>query len=221
MISRLAFIVLCGLWLAGAPGAATAAPARPAPMLAPPSGAVVNVSTEPQLQAAIRSLASNTTIVLAPGEYRLTSTLYLNRALTNMAIRGASTNADDVVIAGPGMTQAAYGDAPFGIWTGGGVDGILIANLTVRDFYFHNIIFNPGTIAPRVYNVHLIDSGEQFIKGNPNPQGVGVPRGIVEYSVFEFTTTARDAYPEGVDVHGGADWIIRHNLFRNLVAPPG
>ncbi len=57
---------------------------------------------------------------------------------------------------------------PFGIWTGVGVDGITIANLTIRDLYFHPIIFNDGTENPRVYNVHLIDAGEQFIKVNPD-----------------------------------------------------
>jgi len=28
-------------------------------------------------------------------------------------------------------------------------------------------------------------------------------------------------YTNGVDVHTGAGWIIRHNLFRNIVAPNG
>src|SRR5438270_128629 len=53
--------------------AATAVPSLP-----PPTGAVVTVSTEPQLQSAIRQLASNTTILIAPGTYQLTCTLYIN-----------------------------------------------------------------------------------------------------------------------------------------------
>jgi len=56
---------------------AEARPARPAPPLPAPTGAVVNVSSEAQLLAAMRSLASDTTIVLAPGTYVLTSTLGL------------------------------------------------------------------------------------------------------------------------------------------------
>ena len=86
---------------------------------------------------------------------------------------------------------------PFGIWAGDGVDGITIANLTIRDFYFHPIIFNAGAENPHVYNVHLIDAGEQFIKVNPDGLGGGVDNGIVEYSVIEFTTTGRSDYPEG------------------------
>ena len=206
--------------LAALAPALEAGPARPAPPLPPPAGAVVNVSTEPQLQAAVRSLASNTTIVIAPGTYVLTSTLYV-RGVTNVGIRGATDNADDVVLVGPGMAEPSYGSVPFGIWTGLGVDGITIANLTIRDLYFHTIIFNDGTENPRVYNVHLIDAGEQFIKVNPDGRGGGVDNGIVEYSVIEFTTTAKDDYTKGVDIQTARNWIVRHNLFRNIVAPPG
>src|SRR5919197_2082210 len=191
------------------------------PPLPPPSGAVVTVSTEAQLQTAIRQLASNTTILITPGTYQLTSTLYINGAYTNVAIRGSVDDRDSVVLKGPGMNVAAFGQAPYGIWTGGNVQGITIADLTIRDFYYHPIIFNAGTQRPRVYNVHLIDAGQQFIKSNPDGAGGGVNDGIVEYSVIEYTSTARDAYINGVDVHTGANWIIRDNVFRNLVAPPG
>jgi len=200
---------------------AGAGPARPAPSLPAPVGAVVSVRTEAELQSAIQAIASDTTILISPGTYRLTRSLYINRAVRNITIRGGSDNADDTALIGPGMTQANYGDVPYGIWTGGGVTGITIANLTIRDFYFHDVIFNAGTQAPHVYNVHLIDSGQQFIKSNPDAAGVGASNGIVEYSTFEFTTTARDDYPKGVDIHGADSWIIRNNLFRNLVAPSG
>src|SRR5262249_25457130 len=63
--------------------------------------------------------------------------------------------------------------------------------------------------------------GEQFIKSNPDGTGGGVNNGVVEYSVLEYVTTSKDYYTNGVDVHTGASWIIRNNLFRNIVAPPG
>jgi hypothetical protein len=212
------------LALVAAASAADAGPARPAPLLAPPAGTVINVSTEAQLQSAMASIASNVTIVLAPGTYRLTRTLYFSgysNKLTNVGIRGATGNSEDVVIVGAGMTESNYGSVPYGIWAGDGVDGITVANLTLREFYFHPIVFNAGTQRPHVYNVHLIDAGQQFIKSNPDAAGVGASDGVVEYSVFEFTTTARDDYPKAIDVHGGANWRIRNNLFRNLQAPAG
>ena len=215
--SRRAAVCLLALL---SPSLAAARPARPAPPLPAPTGAVVNVSTEPQLQAAMQALTSNTTIVIAPGSYVLTRSLYLH-GLSTVGIRGATSNSDDVVLVGPGMTQSAYGDVPYGIWTGDGVDGITIANLTLRDFFFHPIIFNGGTQSPRVYNVHLINSGQQFIKVNPDATGAGANNGILEYSVVEYPTTAKDDYTKGIDIQGARNWVIRHNLFRNIQAPPG
>jgi len=202
-------------------GAAYARSADSPPPLPPPAGTVVNVSTEAQLQSAVQRLASNQTIVIAPGTYVLTNSLYVNGTFSNVAIRGATNNRDDVVLVGPGMTRASYGLVPYGIWTGGHVQGITIANLTIRDLYYHPIIFNAGTQSPHVYNVHLLDAGEQFIKSNPDGAGGGVDNGIVEYSMIEYTSSAKDAYTNGVDVHTGANWIIRHNRFRNIVSPPG
>jgi len=214
-------LLICSLIAAFVPSAVFARSATSIPPLPAPSGTVVNVSTESQLQAAVSHLASNTTIVLAPGTYRLTGTLWISGTYSNVGIRGATNNRDDVVLVGPGMTNANYGNVPFGIWTGGNVQGVTIANLTVRDLYEHPIIFNGGTQSPRVYNVHLIDAGQQFLKSNPDASGIGASNGDVEYSIFEYTTTAPSGYTNAVDIHGGANWTVRHNLFRNIVGPSG
>jgi hypothetical protein len=200
---------------------AGAAPARPAPPLPAPSGAIINVATEAQLQDAFAGLSSNTTILIGPGTYTLTSTLYINGTFSNVAVRGATNNADDVVLVGPGMTNASYGAVPFGIWVGGNVQGVTIANLTVRDVYYHPIIFNAGTQSPHVYNVRLVNAGQQFVKSNPDTVGRGVDNGLVEYAVIEYDSTSKDYYTNGVDVHAGRNWIIRNSLFRNIQAPQG
>jgi hypothetical protein len=199
-------------------GTAFAAAARPAPALPAPTGTVVNVSTESQLQAAVTAITSNETIVVAPGTYNLTDALYINGTFQNVGIRGATNNSDDVVLVGAGMTNSAV---PYGIWVGGNVQGVTIANLTIRDVYYHPIIFNAGAQSPLVHNVHLINAGQQFVKSNPDTVGGGVNNGIVEYSVIEYVTTATSDYTNGVDVHTGQGWIIRHNLFSNIRAPQG
>jgi hypothetical protein len=215
-------IVLVG----GLPGPAAGAPltrACQAPPLPPPAGAVVTVATEPELQAAVAAVASGTTILIEPGIYRLTSTLWLNRNVEDVAIRGRDDSCDAVVFVGRGMANADHGGVPHGIWIGN-ARRVLIANLTIRDVYYHPIQLDPaaGARAPRVYNVRLVDAGEQFIKSSAHAQGGdGVADGVVEYSVMEYTATARSWYTNGVDVHQGARWIIRHNLFRNLRAPDG
>jgi hypothetical protein len=198
---------------------AYAGPAIPPTPLPAPNGAVVNVSTVQQLQSAVASLRSNTTILIAAGTYNLQGPLYVNGTFTNVGIRGATNNRDDVVLVGTGMT--VNGGVPYGIWTGGDVRDLTIANLTIRDVYYHSIILNGGTQSPLIHNVRLVDAGSQFIKSNPDAMGGGVDNGIVEYSVMEYTTTSRDYYTDGVDVHTGDNWIIRHNLFRNIRAPQG
>ncbi len=190
-----------------------------APPLPAPTGTIVTVSNVSQLQAAFSSLQSGQTIVINPGTYNLTGSLYVN-GRSNVTIRGASNNRNDVVLVGKGMS--VEGNVPFGIWTGQGANNVMIANLTIRDIYYHPIIINPGTTNPRIYNVRLVNAGQQFIKVNPDlPNQVFVNNGIVEYSVMEYDTTAPNYYTNGVDVHGGANWIIRHNLFRRIRAPQG
>jgi hypothetical protein len=219
-----AFAIACfvlGLPRVARIGSSTEVPTLPptkiAPPLPPASGRVVDVSTEAMLQAAVREIASNTTIVLAPGTYRLTSTLWINAAVTNIAIRGATGNRDEVVLDGSSGLNAV----PHGIWTGGGVRDVTIADLTIRGVRQHALIFNAGTQRPHVYNVRLVDAGQQFIKANPDDAGNGVNDGRIEYSLIEYSVTAKDAYTNGVDVHGGVDWIVRDNEFRNIVSPPG
>ncbi len=144
-----------------------------------PSGNVVNVSTAAQLRSAVASIASDTTIVIAPGTYALSSPLSINGAFTNVGIRGASGNRDDVVLVGKGMSGPDDGGTPFGIWVGGDVRGVVIANLTIRDIYNHPIMLNAGTQSPLIHNVRLVNAGQQFIKANPDGAGGGVDNGIV------------------------------------------
>jgi hypothetical protein len=194
-----------------------------APPLPPPGGRVVEVTSEAQLQAAVASLVSGTTVLIRPGTYVLTSTLWLNGDVDDIGIRGSTDSCDDVVLVGRGMANPNYGGVPHGIWIGR-ARRVLVANLTIRDVYYHPIQLDPGAgaQAPHIYNVRMVDAGEQFVKSSANSQGgPGVADGIVEYSVMEYTTTARSSYTNGVDVHQGANWIVRHNLFRNIRAPGG
>src|SRR5688572_13915791 len=210
-------VLVCLLWH----GMADAGPAIPPTPLPAPLGATIQVSTVAELQNAAAAIASNTTIVIAPGTYQLTSTLYINGNFTNVAVRGATANRDDVVIVGRGMNASNDGGVPFGIWVGGNVSGVTIANLTIRDVFYHPIVLNDGAQSAFIHNVRLVNAGQQFLKANPDGTGGGVDNGIVEYSVFEYDTVSRDYYTNGVDVHTGDNWIIRHNLFRNLRAPAG
>jgi hypothetical protein len=188
------------------------------PPLPPPSGRVVNVSTVGELNAAVAGLTSGTTIVIAPGTYQLTRTLAIHGPLEDVAVRGATGNRADVVLAGAGRDNPAISH---GIWAGGDVRRLTIANLTVRDVYYHAIALNPGPQSPHIYNVHLRDSGEQLLKTNPNADGTGIDSGVIEYSVFEYVPRSRNWYANAIQVLAGRNWVIRHNLVRGIRAPDG
>jgi hypothetical protein len=202
------------------------------PPLPPPTGTIINVSNVFQLQDAVNNLQSGQTVMIAPGFYDLTGThpLIVPQGLTNISIRGATGKASDVVIQGdavfdtsPPYTGSAIwgpgsgitGTIPYGIYLAN-VQGVTIADLTLRDYVIDAIIMNAGVQSPLIHDVVMIDVGEQFIKVNPNPAGGGVNNGIVEYSTMEFTNGAPNNYTNGVDLITAQNWIIRNNLFKNI-----
>src|SRR6476646_7559937 len=91
-------VALAWLW---SPRPALAASVSQPPALPAPAGAVANVSTVAQLEAAVASAPPGSTIMIAPGTYALTGPLYLVNA-NDVTIRGATNNRDDVVLSGRG-----------------------------------------------------------------------------------------------------------------------
>lgn len=189
-----------------------------APRLPRPTGQVVRVSNVEQLYRAVATIESNTTIMLARGEYRLHRPVALSRPVKNVAIRGATGQFSDIVLRGAGMNNEA-------VWHGimaEKVDGLLIADLSIGEVGYHPITVKSQCRRLHVYHCRLFDAGEQFVKTNSGGNGRGSDFGIVEYSVIEYTRSGpADGYTNGVDVHGGDNWAIRHNLFRNIRTPRG
>jgi Right handed beta helix region len=191
------------------------------PPLPTPTGQVVTVATVSQLQAAVAALSSGTTILIQPGTYRLTQQLRIRYGVTNVALRGATNNRNDVVILGSGMNTAGV-DIAVKVEN---AQDVLLANFSVGQTRWHPIQLQGEQGAERVhiYNVRLFDAGQQFLKSTidvNNPDGVdGV---TVEYSLFEYTAIGPAyGYTQGIDVHNGAGWVIRYNTFRNITVPPG
>jgi hypothetical protein len=192
------------------------------PQLDKPTGRVVEVRTEAQLQAAVRNLKSDVTILIAPGTYNLTNTLNVQGNVKNVALRGAAPERGKVVLKGRGMANKDYGGVPHGIMVSDATD-VLIANLSVGDVWFHPITLQGqlGCKRVRICNVRLFDAGEQFLKANPDGKGGGADDCTVEYCVFEYVRTARHNYTQGMSVHTCANWVVRNNLFRNIRGPKG
>src|SRR5262245_40380616 len=173
----------------------------------PPSANVIWVGTVAQLQNAIASLQSNRTIVVQPGTYQLTSPLVVANGaqVSNVLIRGATDNFDDVVIRGAGMddTQVQFG---FTIYN---AQDLTIANVSVGAVYYHAIDLQGGQGADRIhlYHCRIFDAGEQLIKSNPAATG-GADDCTVEYCLIEYTNGPSTVdhgpgvgYTDGISAH--------------------
>jgi len=205
-----AALAMLGVWMP-----ASAVAAKVAPPLPPPSGTVIYVSTPGELQTAIsRNLASNTTIMINAGVYDMSSVTaarWIQGPMQNIAFRGATGNRDDVVLVGTGMYGSGAADYIFQFTNN--IDGILVADMTLKNVYHHLVHIMSGCHAPHFYNVRLIDCRTQFLKIQT------IDDGIVEYCQFEFTDRGPDDYMHGIDCLTSDNWIIRDNTFLRMRGP--
>ncbi len=193
-----------------------------APQL-PTPGDSIRVSNDQELRWAIGNIVDNTTIVIAPGTYNLTTTISITA--DNVTIRGERNDCNSVQLVGPGMRNQDYGDVQHGIWIS--ASNTLIANLTISEVFFQSIAIDGNAQSPHIYNVRMINPGTQFVKVNPIAFADGVNNGIVEYSVMAFTNgtptidrnNGGSGYTNGVDIHAGANWRISNNRFSNFHTP--
>ncbi|MEW5872354.1 MAG: hypothetical protein AB1894_24030 [Chloroflexota bacterium] len=203
--------LLFGGWFSGraAPGAADYACAP----LPPPAGSTVSVSTVAALQAAVNSAAPGVTILVADGVYNLNGA-YLLIDTPNVTLRSASGNREAVVLDGNYITTEIVQVT---------ASNVTIADLTLREAYDHPIhvmsTSSSDTLNTLIYNVHIIDPGQQGIKINPytGDNAAHFPDyGTVACSHIELTGAGRsqvrdNCYTGGVDGHQARGWTIRDN----------
>ena len=184
---------------------------------------VLDIDSVEALHEAMNDLRANTVLLLEPGRYDLKRTLSVE--VDNITIRGKGTRCDDVALVGKGMDDVAGGELiPHGIWTN--ARNLKVQNLSIRDVYRHAIAFDGKAISPELYNLALIDSGEQFVKVNPLDFGKGVDKGRVEYSLIRYSDGpaktdhgSGTGYTNGIDIHAGNGWVIANNTFRDIHVP--
>jgi len=187
-----------------------------APALGTPAGTLVYVSTEQQLSAAVRSAETKTTIVIAPGVYRLASPLAVGN-VADVVIRGATDRAADVILQGSGFLAGDSAPAAHAFVIGG--QRITLANLTVRDFPSAAVVFDGRAASPRIYNVASVDNHGSILAGAGTQAVAG---GRVEYSRFEYSSpVAAGSNAPAISVGGGAGWAVRHSLFKGLKSVDG
>jgi hypothetical protein len=193
--------------------------------LAEPVGTVVDVGPSDDFVGAIESAASGTTVRLAVGVYDLSggdSADRINMSTPGVTVRGATDNAQDVVI------DADYGtEECFDITA----SNVTLANFTIKECGEHGIHqqgpFDNEISGLHVFNLIVQDNSAQQFKGSFNGAG-WTDSGIIECSEFLFTDTGRAnveggsiCYTGAIDVHGGDDWIVRYNKIQGFWCATG
>ncbi len=193
------------------------------PALPPPTGNIVSVSTVSELENAVNNAASGDTILLANGTYNLNG-VYLRFDTPNVTLRSASDNREAVILDGNYVTTEIIQIV---------ASNITIANLTLQKAYNHpvHVMSTSGsdTLNTLIYNLHIIDPGQQAIKINPyTGQNAAhfTDDGVIACSHIELTDAGRshirdNCYTGGIDAHQSRNWVIRDNLIEGFWCSSG
>ena len=219
------FLVAISTVRASQPAEPQIAPDQCAPLPAT-GGRIVNVFTEDQLWMAVNTAQPGDTILLADGTYHLGQQGYYVWIDTpNVTLRSASGNRAAVILddnwsASETITVAA--------------SNVTVADLTIQRAGTHPIHVvstdSGDTLNTLIYNVHIIDPGQQAIKINPHSARVYFPNnGEVACSHIELTEVGRSqvleingsCYTGGVDAHSAQGWVIRDNLIEGFYCNSG
>jgi hypothetical protein len=191
-----------------------------------PHGVLVDLAPTDNLVAAVENAIAGTTLLLASGTYKLTSTLRFNRP--GVTLRSKSGNREDVILdgnkGGIPLDPSAFLNEVIAV----SASRVVIADLTIRYARHHDIhaYAGPaGTVNHLLFrNLHVYDAGEQLIKVNSDGKTPPswVDSSVVECSLIEFKDNTvmepqgEGFYTGGIDIHGGMGWTIRGNHFRNI-----
>ncbi|MBN2503178.1 MAG: right-handed parallel beta-helix repeat-containing protein [Anaerolineales bacterium] len=167
----------------------------------------VSVASEAELRDQAQNAAPGTTILVEPGTYNMQDFVYIVNA--GISLRGASGARDDVILDFGGMQ-----DGYFGVMVE--ADDVTIADLTIRNAVDHGVAVQ-GSDRPVLYNLHIVDIGDQLVK--VNPVGDGSDDGLLACSHLEYTTAAPDDYTNGISAHDAHNWIVRDNRWERIRTP--
>ncbi len=196
------------------------------PPLPAASGNVITVSLSQvsNLGSIVNNASSGDTISLEDGTYPLNGD-YIWIATDNITIRSQSGNREAVIIDGNYQSTEIITIA---------AGNVTIADITLKRARTHaiHVISTDGddTIDTLIYNVHIIDPGQQGIKINPHSGKVNfTDDGTIACSVIELTDTGRpkiheingSCYTGGIDAHQSKGWIIRDNYIEGFWCDTG
>ena len=181
-------------------------------------GTVVTVNSVSTLQNAINQAnasGGNMTILIANGTYQIASTSqYPYITANNVVFRSLSGKRDSVIIRGGGMVSTSSAEDGFSIVG----NNVTIADLTIKEVGNHGIQVSGHNLY--VHNVRIQNTYQQMIKGAT--AAASIDSAIVQCSLMEYPAgIGPNYYIGGLDIHKGKGWIVRDNVFKNIISPAG
>ena len=179
------------------------------------TGTTTSVATVAELENAVNTAVSGETVLIADGVYNLNG-VYLRIDVPNVTLRSASGNREAVILDGNHITTEIIQVV---------ASNVTVADVTLREAYNHPIHVMTtdagNTLNTLIYNVHIIDPGEQAIKINPAADGTYPDDGVIACSHIELTDAGRpfirnNCYTGGIDAHQAEGWVIRDNLIEGF-----
>lgn len=179
------------------------------------------------LMNAVSNAAAGTTLLLKPGTYKITGTLQF--AKNGVTLRSSTGKRTDVVIDGNKGSETSLQRSNFvPELIAVSASGVTLADFSIRHARDHAIhAYPPSTKnidSLLIHNLLVQDCGQQLIKVNSNGEQPlsWVDKGTIQCSEIGFTdnsvmqVSGDGFYTGGIDIHGGRDWTVRGNTFRNI-----
>jgi hypothetical protein len=195
--------------------------------LQPPGGSEHILTVGPHQASRLAEIVSGarpgTTILLDDGTYRIGGQqLIFSR--DRVTLRSRSGKRESVMLDGDHYRTR--------VMIGVEARHVTIADLSIRDVYYHPIHVRGGGDHVLLYNLHLIDGRQQFIKVNPGADDRMNDHGTLACSLLELTDAGRayvqanptpgfPCYTGGIVAHQAWQWVVRDNVFRGIYCERG
>jgi hypothetical protein len=188
-----------------------------------PSAVQIDVGPAEDLAEALANAPSGATVLLADGTYDVGADgLWIGA--DGVIIRAASGDPARVILDG------GYRQTSGGIFNVAGRSDVTLAHLTITRGRYHLVHVTGGPEGPsagaRLYDLHLVDPGEQAVKINSN-YDFDSDDGEIACSSLLLTDEGRSVvmqnesagsscYTGGIDAHRAQGWTVRDNVIEGF-----
>jgi len=181
-----------------------------------------NISNTEEFYKALSSIHKNSgqaAIIFDDGTYHFTKTIRIKKP--NVMLLSKSKNPKGVILKGNGMKATRRAESLIEVHS----SGFVLDGITLQETPNHliQIKAEKGASFPIIRNCIIQDAYEQLIKvsydKNSHPDNYS-DSGLIEQCLFQYTKSiGPHYYIGGIDAHGIRNWIIRHNIFKNIASP--